>query len=138
MRALLLIICFLITFFVDAQKRGKYIIAETGFNAFVASLEDPNNYIRDDMSSNRYESGSSSYSAANLDVVYAGLKLEVRSRNNKFGFIGGLRYTQITSSITNKGTPDYFYFLYQQTADNTEYLKIKSISEKSTFIGVPV
>lgn len=76
---------------------------------------------------------------------YGGLKAEFRSRNNKFGFSGGLRYTKLLTSMTqgnyygySSPTGDFFYFMVAQTDNSIEYLKIKEINESSDYLGIPL
>jgi len=76
---------------------------------------------------------------------YGGLKAEFRSRNTKFGFSGGLRYTKLLTSMKKGndysypgGTSDFFYFMVAQTDNSLEYLKIKEINESSDYLGIPL
>ncbi len=77
--------------------------------------------------------------------AYAGVIGEIRSLNNKFGFSGGLRFTQINSSLGkdnysyySSSASDFFYFMVAQTDNSIEYLKVKEINEASNYIGVPL
>lgn len=73
---------------------------------------------------------------------YVGLKIELRSRNDKFGLLGGIRYSHVKSSIgknTNwSGPSSYFYVFLKQDATSTEYVKVLEFDQKSDYLGIPI
>jgi Galactokinase len=72
--------------------------------------------------------------------VYAGIASEWFFLNNKIGISTGLRFTSL-NCIANKdgmGSSSSFYLLYQQNGLNTDYLRIKEISQQSEYLGIPL
>lgn len=140
----LLIVCCLCLFTISAsaqeESRLKLFSLETGADIIITEVIQYDNI--------RAEAGWSGEAEKNIQgsagKFYGGLKLEVRSRNNTFGFSGGLRYTRLVSAL-GKGNgyysvfdTDYFYFRVAQSANTIEYVKIKEITEASDYIGIPL
>jgi hypothetical protein len=73
-----------------------------------------------------------------IERSFAGVRIEKKTTNNKFGFSTGLRFTHLESSITKSGVPDFFYLLLRQTGTTTEYLQIKQLTEISNYLGIPL
>ena len=137
-----LVLLFLIINHVSAQeKKIRFIGVETGMDFQGVGVPDYS-FIRGQIAS--YPGNY--YTAYNLrgnhQKWYGGVKAEMRSGNNHFGYLAGLRFTNIKSSIgknifTNDD-PEYFYLLYKVEGTNTEYLKVKEINRASQYIGIPL
>jgi hypothetical protein len=73
---------------------------------------------------------------------YYGLKYEKRFMANKISWSSGIRYTRTDASIGKdtywSSKTDYFYFLFDQLGTTTEFLRVKSITQLSHYIGVPI
>ncbi|MCK4662742.1 MAG: hypothetical protein KAT68_07750 [Bacteroidales bacterium] len=122
------------------QERYRFIGVESGIDFQDCELPEFE-FIRGDISS---------YGAGNVanDLMwyfqkwYLGIKIEIRSNNNKFGLFSGLRYTKINTSLGKfsnwSSNTDFFYLLYKQEGTTTEYLKIKEINQSSNYLGIPI
>jgi hypothetical protein len=120
--------------------KRQFIFLETGVDGISCSAPDKD-YIR--------AISGPSVSEFYTDKIMAlmmlesiGLKLEYRTANNKFGFSAGLRYTRMNTSIGRdsymSGAPDFFYVNYDQNGLNTEYAKVRELSQKSDYLGIPI
>ncbi len=74
--------------------------------------------------------------------MYGGAKVELHSRNNRFGLSAGLRFTRMNSSLGKSNEwdnpSDFFYFMTNQTETSIEYLKVKEINQTSDYLGIPL
>lgn len=76
---------------------------------------------------------------------YGGITAGLSSRNNKFFFSAGLRYTRLNTTL-GKGyygyytgpTSDFFYFMVAQGDNSIEYFRVEEIHESSDYIGIPL
>jgi hypothetical protein len=118
----------------------KYIGLEIGM--YFPSSEIPEkDFIRKETAPYYYEESPTENIYSSMTLGYTGIKTEYLLFENKFGITAGARYTNITSSIgylSDKSDKDFFYILYRQDETNTEYLKIKTISETAEYIGIPL
>lgn len=118
----------------------RLVTVEAGFINQMATANDQE-FIRGDLPV--YGSGmvvddlSSSYSK-----WFAGLKVEMRLKNERIRFASGIRYTIVTSevgkSIGYERSNDYFYLLYNQNGTTTEYLRVNKIKLRASYLGIPV
>lgn len=73
---------------------------------------------------------------------YVGAKTEFRFKENKIGLLCGVRFSEVNSSLSKStsysSNLNFFYLLNKQEGTTTEFLKIKTINQNSTYIGVPV
>lgn len=118
----------------------KYVGAEAGI-CFISGKMLEMEFIRGDIPA--YPGGySSTYLKSYMNKGYTGIKAEVLSRNNKFGFSAGLRYIQMNSSVGRNtywtGNTNYFYLMYRQDGVNTEYLKVKELDQRTSYLGIPL
>jgi hypothetical protein len=120
-----------------AQNRIKFIGIESGAN-FIQCKPVNKSYIRGDNSTVYYGDGISQSIKSEMYKIHLGATIEVKSLNDKFGFITGLRFTQLNTSISKNTSPDYFFFLYQQTGTTTEYLRVRKIQQTATYTGIPI
>lgn len=122
------------------EKQYKYFYLETGIDFIHCSASDKD-YIRGEVNPDPYFY-EPSYLVALLYRNYASAKFEIRAARNLLGILGGIRYTHMESSIGKNdywtSQSDYFYLLFQQDGTNTEYLKVKDITQSSNYIGVPL
>lgn len=120
------------------EARTKLIGAEAGIDGIFGPMQG-DKYIRAETA---YYSDEEKNVQTLTNKYYGGVKAEIRSRNNKFGFSGGLRLTWLKSSLGKtdyyESSGEFFYFMVEQTQSSIEYLKVKEINEASTFIGVPL
>lgn len=135
------LLLFLIFFSILAKgQHSKFIVVEAG----AASLDCTSNnkdYLRADIPDytgtvDGYGTAGDSKAAAYKWFV--GVKGEVRSLNNKFGLLTGLRFSTSYTSLEEHFDPGYFYFLHQQTGTTTEYLRVHEIMQTSNYLGLPV
>lgn len=120
------------------EGRAKFIEAEAGVNAIAVQVFD-HDYIR---AENTFLGEAEKNLRGMAGKFYAGLRAEVRSANNKYGFSAGVRFTQINSSLGKQdywtSSSDFFYFDVSQTPNTIEYLRVKEIKETSNYIGIPL
>ena len=122
------------------ENRQKYVGVETGITFIQGDMSDMDN-VRGDIPD--YYGG---YSTSNLTSLsyksFVGIKSEIFSLNDRFGLLVGLRYSNVNSSVGKKSywnsNTNYFYWLSNTDGVNTEFLKVKEITQKSDYIGVPV
>jgi hypothetical protein len=142
------VLCLFLTYKSWSQdEKRKFLYLETGID-FISCEPPGKDYIRGDIDANPYDNPyyETDYVADQirslLHTSYAGLKFEYRILNNKLGISGGLRYTWYVSSIGKPAywtdTPEYFFVQYGQDGTNTEYAKVKEITQRSGYLGVPV
>jgi hypothetical protein len=122
------------------NTRLRYIGVESGMNFIESEMTDID-AIRGNIPN--YSMGFSTGSLTSLSYIwFAGVKSEIFSLNDRFGLQGGIRYSQISNSIGKDeywgSSTNYFYWLFRQDGTETEFLKIKEISQKSGYLGVPV
>lgn len=120
------------------ESRIRLIGLEAGADAILGEVPE-HDYIRAEVS---YYGESEKNLQSLAYKFYGGVKTELRSRNNTFGFSGGLRFSRIVTSL-GKGssyytTSDFFYFMVEQTDNSMEYLKVREINEASSYIGIPL
>jgi hypothetical protein len=69
------------------------------------------------------------------NLYYFGLKPEY-SLNERFAVAAGLRFSFNTSELNSDR--DYFLWKTSESGMNTNYVRVKSISQKNIFIGLPI
>ncbi len=121
------------------EKRKKFIGIEAGtsfYNGMPAEME----YIRGEM--NDYSDDGSPRVYGTADKWHLGASFELKSLNNKFGFITGLCYTQFNYNVVKEGydenTNEFFYLRFRQDGINTEYLRVNSIQQMADYVGIPL
>lgn len=134
------IIFCILSFSVRAQEmQSRFIFFEAGIDGIGCDAPDKD-YIR---------AVSSPYSYYNADRIksammlgYFGIKCEYRVFDDLFGIAGGLRYTHMITSIGRNsyasGSPDFFYVIYNQEGMDTEYAKVREITQNADYLGVPL
>jgi hypothetical protein len=127
--------------FSSAQEtRLKYIGIDVG-TTFIESEISEMDYIRSSTPSYMMMYSANSITSSSYKNSL-GVKFEILSLNDRFGLLGGIRFSHINSSIGKTdywtNNTDYFYWLYRQDGINTEYLRINEINQNSDYIGVPI
>ncbi|HEY4788410.1 MAG TPA: hypothetical protein VIH57_20300 [Bacteroidales bacterium] len=121
----------------------KSLGIEAGIDLLYSNLTAFGDNIRGDVPNYYYNSETDT---RNLSILfykkYFGLRTEVYTKNNRFGFSAGLRFTNMHGSVGKNtywgSTADFFYLLFRQQGNTTEYLKIKTIDQSSNYIGIPL
>ena len=121
--------------------KQKYLGIEAGIDFLTGDLP-IKDFIRGDVPS-YYNTGEAT---KNLSILffkdYFGIKTEIMNLSDKLGLSGGLRFINMNASIGKNrygtATSDFFYLLYNQSGNNTDYLKIKDITQTSNYLGIPV
>ena len=133
-------LCFYFGYSFAQETRQKYVGIEAGMTVMGSEMSNMD-YVRGNISD--YYDGYSTNSLTSLTYrSFVGIKYEIYSLNDRFGLLGGLRFSRMNSSIGKSdywtsGT-NYFYWLYRQEGINTEYLKVKEINQTSDYIGIPL
>jgi hypothetical protein len=123
--------------YASGQERARLISVETGIDFIDSQNSEKKDYIRGDTPDFALDGSFSRKIQSETHKIFAGVRIEIRSRNDRFGFLTGLRFTQLNSSITKNGSPDYFYFLLQQTGTTTDYLRVRKLDQTSHYLGIP-
>ena len=133
-------VCLLALIMQAQSERPKFFSLETGVEA-IGGNKKKYDFIRAEY----YNYGDASYRVNNfstsLTKIYAGARMEVRSKNNKFGLSAGIRFTRLKGTLVKSSywvTDEYFYFMSIQNETTIEYLKVKEIIQISDHLGVPI
>jgi hypothetical protein len=137
---LVFLLCFYAGFSFAQETRLKYIGVESGVT-FISSEMSDIDFVRGEIPS--YYGGYKTNTLTSLsNKVYLGIKSEIYSLNSKFGFMGGIRYTRLNNSVGKNNywtsNTNYFYWMYHQDGVNTEYIKVKEITQISDYVGIPL
>ena len=68
-------------------------------------------------------------------IMYIGVKPEFFFSNNRLGLSTGLRFSKYSTALDSDR--DYFLWLLNQDGVNTEYVKIRDITQNSYYLGIP-
>ncbi len=139
---LLLILLLSLTTSFAQDKLLKGLTIEAGADFMSCDPPDEKSYIRADVVTHNYYGSPASYVRALFYKNYYGLKFEKRVLDNKIGISSGLRYTRNDASI-GKDTywsthTNYFYLLFRKEGTTTEFLRVRSISQLSHYLGAPL
>jgi len=121
-------------------KRLKYFELEVGNESFDSEIP-KYDFIRGDI--DYFGAGTSADHIEGFCTKwYVGIKTEIRSKSNKFGLSGGIRYSHMGSSFGKDSywgnSNDYFYLLLNQNETSTEFLKINEVNQTSNHLSVPI
>jgi hypothetical protein len=120
------------------EGRAKFFEVEAGASILGVEVFD-HEYIR---AENAFMGTEEKNLRGMAGKFYAGIRTEIQTANNKYGFSAGLRFTQVNSSLGKQdywtSLSDNFYFDVSQTTNTIEYLRLKEIKETSNFIGIPL
>jgi len=70
-----------------------------------------------------------------INITYLGLKAEMFSAKNRLGLSTGIRVSRYSTSLDSDR--DYFLWNLQEDETNTEYVRIRKITQNSFYAGVP-
>ena len=85
---------------------------------------------------NPYSFGYDNYNTgASFHSAFYGVKSEYALYKDIFSVSSGIRYRNFNSSYSRS---PYFFLLHEVQVNRTDYLRIKEITEKSHYLGVPV
>lgn len=122
-----------------AQGRVKLVALESGIN-FVDVQMRENDRIR--ASASEYNNYGDDFfygrSRGTLNRAYGGVKVEVRSASNAVGFATGIRFSQVSNSLSKESSPGYFYYFLKQTETTTEYLRVSKITQRTSYLSIPL
>lgn len=146
-----LIICILLIFigFTHAQTPARVSLK---FEAGVGPVTTTDNKawdIRQDVGMYYYDYNSSygngyrnnsSDVYPNISLAHFAVKPEVSFFNDKLAVSSGISFNFIVSDMTSYGynDDDYFYLRYNTTDVLSEYAKVKTITENTTYMGIPI
>jgi hypothetical protein len=119
-----------------AQKFN--LILETGIERINCDKDKEYDYLRaiPESYSNYYDPYSSAVES-NMTRVHAAVKIE-KPFLRKFAFATGIRYTYLESHLEKNQNPQYFYLLFRKTGTTTEYLTVRTIEQRASYLGVPL
>jgi hypothetical protein len=136
-RILMLIASALLPVCSHAQNRLFYIAIETGIDVFWTGKTDED-YIRASSgASTLYDDWDKNISGS-LARGHLAVKIETFTKNNKWSLATGLRYNYLHSEISKNAGADYYYVLHQEIGTTTEYLRIREIQQRSSYLAVPL
>ncbi len=124
----------------NQTKKNRFTGIETGINLLFCQSPEYD-FIRGDVLP--YSSGAVSENLkALMHKKYLGLKTEFRTKNNRWGLLVGLRYSQTILSLGKDNfytsSSGYFYVLDNQSGTTTEYFRVSEINRKIHHIGAPI
>jgi hypothetical protein len=93
-------------------------------------------FIRGDNSQYYYSSNQGL--GSNLSTVHLGLRYEQSINNSRFSWSSGIVFTMSNSELFANTHGGSLFFLYKQSANTTEYLRLSNISQTATYVGVPL
>ncbi len=121
----------------DSEKKLRFIGIETGYILYGSEFIGDDFVRKQDQYSYPYDINNTN----SINNWYLGAKAELRSKDNNFGFLAGLRYLSLNSSVGNRNSDDnndFFYFLFKEEQISVEYLRIQGINQTSSYIGIPL
>lgn len=120
--------------------RAKFIGVESGID-FLSSTIPDYDFIRGDITYYGAEV-SESHLSGFFQKWYTGVNFEIRSNNEKFGLLGGLRYISTNSSLGKnsywESSSDYFLLLLEQDGTSTQFLRVNEINNTVNYVGIPI
>lgn len=124
----------------EVKTRKWFAGAGTGFTMYGANTPDYK-FIRGNIG--WHDHGYNNDIASFAFSWHAGLNLEMQSANSKFGYSLGVRYTTYigylgASKYDNDDDDDFFYVRLKESGTQTDYLRVKSVNQINSYIGVPV
>ena len=144
LRNLFLIIVLLTTTLVQAQQNdterrlNRWLL---GFEVGTEVVIEPN--FRSDKWSVRQGLGSSYFHRSSVYISRAsgfsfGIIPEFVFGNGRFSAASGLRYLSMRCTLDNNSRFGFFFLRYSENSTDTRYARVRSISENSDFIGIPL
>ncbi|MDD3078284.1 MAG: hypothetical protein PHH37_04150 [Paludibacter sp.] len=140
-----IIICigvFMISFFelfAQVEKKQSEISVVYGTKTLNSEMNDawP---IRQDVSSSFYSNGYNLSVDVENRLDFVGVKYEYYFYENKLSVLSGLKVLFFNSGLIKADQDDggYYYLRIKTEGTTTEYARVKSITESSTYAGIPV
>ncbi len=127
----------------DENRFTRLITPDIGFG-IIGCREPVNDFIRGtNILYNAYSFDPESDHIRGLSTeVHFGINVEWMPSKNKSGLLAGIRYSGFSNSLANYysllNIQKFFYFKYKQSGTVTEYFRVKNISEKLDYLGIPV
>jgi hypothetical protein len=125
-----------------SQSRVRYISVYQGVHIFKADPWDKKNIRSSESFSFDDKAAISETIKTHFLSMFMGVKAEVVTNNERFSFLSGLQYTQMTGVIARKGflfsDPPYFFYRYRESGTTTEYAKIREIRQNTNCLTVPL
>jgi len=116
-----------------------FLAFETGLN-FVSGNLNSNWKVRQDVGNYDYGYGHSNSISSEMTISSVGIKPGMSFFQNKVGVYTGLRYTQMNSTLSKNSSVDgaFFYLSDKSSTVNTEYYKVRHITEDNDYLGIPL
>ena len=128
---------FLVSLSTSVAQRIKFLSFEAGFD-FIHCDNSDKSYIHKEKPNGVIDPIFITPEDASAYKIYTGAKIEVRSNNNKIGFVTGIRTAQIHGTFLNAlGSSDYFTLSVDEAGVPAEF-KIREINQTLNYLGVPV
>ena len=142
--------CLIVLFVAQIQAQEKtaqfHLGLETGFNVFTGQTNKPDmirenrslyNYYKNYDNYDDYGDYGYIYDFQNVFFTHFGVKPEFRlSKYNRFTGAMGIRYSMSISTLNSDGS--YFFWKINETETSANYVRIKSITKKNHYIGIPL
>ena len=102
--------------FANTELTGQWSVREGAVNPYYFEYDD-------------YNTGTS------FNSLFFGVKSEYALYKDILAVSSGIRYRDFNSSFDRS---PYFFLLHKVQGDRTDYLRIKEITEKSHYLGIPI
>jgi hypothetical protein len=134
--------CFVVLFSgigITSQAQSLGISVEGSFQAFASEIKEDSDIRVDPMQSFQGYPTFDAYSTTSSNVMSSGggVLVERFSPNEHWSLATGLQYRVISTHISAAET-QYFFYRYAQEGLDTRYLRINSITQNISCIGIPL
>jgi hypothetical protein len=129
------------------KQNHLFVFFNAGADFIICSPPEDKEYIRGSVNTYPEEYCFDLNMAKSMKALsyrtHAEAYVEGRLLKNLLGVSAGIKYTRVTTILCKNdnwsGTDSkYLYFLYQHTGTTTEYLRLNSITQNSTYVGFPL
>jgi hypothetical protein len=125
------------------QAQNVKLGVELGCDAYFGDAKKPE-LVRENRSSSRYYGDYDYYdyysgiigSRQTMSILYLGLKSEFFCWHNQLGFSTGLRFSNYLTTLGSDR--DYFLWQVRQEGVNTDYVRIRDITQHNYYVGFPL
>ncbi len=129
-------------------EKKKLIYIDAGID-FIGCNVPEKDYIRDDINPYYYYYYYDYFDDNSADQInamcyknYFSIKGEYKILNDVLGLTSGIRYTRLESSIGKemywRSSSTFFYVLYKEDGNNSEFARVKEILQHSHYLGIPL
>jgi hypothetical protein len=115
------------------SQEGHYLGIEVGAFGLTANTKNIDN-IRNTTSSS-YDGSASANLSTDFSMASGGVRYEQFWNHHTIGISSGLKLTYTESRMYNE---NYFFLLFKQSDQATEYLRVKEYSQASYYVGIPI